>query len=154
MASHRYFQMGLCTILKTTDGGGHWLVQDPGSSTTLYSVCFPHENNTGYAVGWDGTILKTTDGGASFVEDHSAVRPLDGLMVERLKATPNPFVSFSSVLGHERERFNLYDISGRRVGTYRGDRIGWNVSPGVYFLRPYPLPSTPDTRILRIVKLR
>jgi hypothetical protein len=68
--------------------------------------------------------------------------------------TPNPFTSFATLLGHEAERFSLYDISGRKVGVYRGDRIGWDVSPGVYFLRSDTRPPAPDTRVLRIVKLR
>ena len=48
---------------------------------------------------------------------------------------PNPFASFARVPGHVTENFELYDISGRRVGTYRGSRIGQDVGPGVYFLK-------------------
>jgi hypothetical protein len=40
------------------------------------------------------------------------------------------------------------------VGVYKGDRIGWDVSPGVYFLSSDTRHPTPDTRVLRIVKLR
>jgi hypothetical protein len=68
----------------------------------------------------------------------------------RITPTPNPFTSFASVLGHEADRFSLYDISGRRVGTYKGDRVGEGLSPGVYFLRP----ESGDTKPLRIVKVR
>ncbi len=67
---------------------------------------------------------------------------------------PNPFVSYATVPGHEAESFALYDVSGRKVGSYKGDRIGWDVSPGIYFLRPDHRTPTPDPRILRIVKLR
>ncbi len=63
---------------------------------------------------------------------------------------PNPFTSFAILPGHEAERFSLYDVSGRKVGVYRGDRIGWGVSPGVYFLRA----EKGDRRPVRIVKLR
>ncbi len=52
----------------------------------------------------------------------------------RLKFIPNPFTSFSAVPGHEGERFSLYDVSGRKVGTYRGDRVGEGLAPGVYFV--------------------
>jgi hypothetical protein len=72
----------------------------------------------------------------------------------KLVCYPNPFTSFASVYDHFPELFVLYDISGRKVGVYRGDRIGWDVSPGVYFLRPDTRNLLPDTRILRIVKLR
>ena len=63
---------------------------------------------------------------------------------------PNPFTSFTILPGHEAERFLLYDISGRVVGTYRGDRIGEGLTPGVYFLRPEQGSLKP----LRIVKLK
>jgi len=63
---------------------------------------------------------------------------------------PNPFTSFASVPGHFSEHFSLYDISGRKVGVYKGDRVGWDVSPGVYFLRA----EKGDRRPVRIVKLR
>jgi hypothetical protein len=63
---------------------------------------------------------------------------------------PNPFTSFATLPGHEFEHFALYDISGRRVGTYRGDRVGANLPPGMYFLRPEAGSSKP----LRVVKIR
>jgi len=63
---------------------------------------------------------------------------------------PNPFVSYTLVPGHASERFALYDISGRRVGVYRGDRVGADLTPGVYFIKPEEKQSKP----LRIVKLR
>jgi hypothetical protein len=68
----------------------------------------------------------------------------------RLMAFPNPFISFATLPGHEAERFSLYDISGRRIGTYKGDRIGEGLSPGVYFLRC----SNNKDKPLRIVKIR
>jgi len=68
----------------------------------------------------------------------------------RLTATPNPFTSFASVPGHLADRFALYDVSGRRVGTYRGDRIGEGLRAGVYFLRTLEGKAGP----VRIVKVR
>ena len=63
---------------------------------------------------------------------------------------PNPFTSFTTLPGHEAERFALYDISGRKVGTYKGDRIGEGLGAGVYFLRPVGQGGKP----LRVVKIR
>jgi hypothetical protein len=100
-------------------------------------------------VGEIGTILKTTDGGASFVEETTvgqSVRQTIG----RLKAIPNPFVSFAIVPGHATESFALYDVSGRRVGTYKGDRIGEGLVPGVYFVRA----EKGEASLVRIVKVR
>jgi len=67
-----------------------------------------------------------------------------------LRITPNPFTSFATLPAHEAERFSLYDVSGRRVGTYRGDRVGEGLAPGVYFLRSSDNKDKP----LRIVKVR
>jgi hypothetical protein len=54
----------------------------------------------------------------------------------RLKIRPNPFVFYTTVHGYEEKDFTLYDISGRVLGAYKGDRIGVDLSPGVYFLVP------------------
>jgi len=67
-----------------------------------------------------------------------------------VRPVPNPFVSYATVPGRESERFNLYDVSGRKVGTYRGDKIGSDLSTGVYFLKV----ASGDSRPVRIVKVR
>jgi len=71
-------------------------------------------------------------------------------LVRGICAFPNPFTSFARIPGHSTERFALYDISGRKVGTYRGDRVGEGLAPGVYFLKS----EGRDAKPLRIVKLR
>jgi hypothetical protein len=63
---------------------------------------------------------------------------------------PNPFASFTTLPGHQAERFALYDISGRWVGVWKGDRVGEGLSPGVYFLKPEGQGGKP----LRVVKIR
>ena len=103
--------------------------------------------STGYAVGDSGNILKTTDGGIGVEE---ARKTEFGKGHAELRITPNPFTSFAMVPGHEAERFSLYDISGRKVGTYRGDRVGVGLAPGIYFLRP----EQGDARPVRVVKVR
>jgi hypothetical protein len=87
--------------------------------------------------------------GGDAVEERR-VRGMDGSTIKRFNAIPNPFTSFTSVPGHSSERFALYDVSGRKVGVYKGDRIGADVPPGVYFLRPIGQAGKP----LRVVKVR
>jgi hypothetical protein len=49
---------------------------------------------------------------------------------------PNPFLSFTSVARMHDAHFEVYDTAGRIVGRYLGDRIGEDLAPGVYLLRP------------------
>jgi hypothetical protein len=100
------------------------------------------------AGGQDVYIIKTDAYGNAAVEKES--KGFEGSRVNGIKVNPNPFTSFASIPGHEVERFSLYDISGRKVGTYKGDRVGEGLAPGVYFLRS----SDNQDKPLRIVKVR
>jgi hypothetical protein len=100
------------------------------------------------ATGWD------------FSDSHFRIRNGTGVEVTTpyplhptplpLSVAPNPFVSYAKTPGHEAESFALYDVSGRKVGVYKGDRIGSGLSAGIYFLKP----EGQDSKPLRIVKLR
>jgi len=92
-------------------------------------------------------LVKTDANGNVGVEDNKG---FEGPRVQGFKITPNPFTSFATLPGHEAERFKLYDVSGRRVGTFRGDRVGEGLAPGVYFLRPQDRLSSP----MRVVKVK
>jgi len=134
------------TLFDTRDGGSSWSRQIPGRSLT--DVFFTDSLN-GWLVGYQGLILHTTDGGSGvWQEPSSSFHPLNSNL--SFSVVPNPFVSFTTVPGHSSERFALYDISGRRVGVYKGDRIGSGLSAGIYFLKP----EAQDAKPLRIVKLR
>ncbi len=56
-------------IYKTIDGGINWLSQSTGTQA-LNSVFFIN-SNTGFTVGYSGTILKTTNGGANWIAQFS-----------------------------------------------------------------------------------
>jgi YVTN family beta-propeller protein len=70
------------------------------------------------------------------------------LAIGRITIRPNPFTSFAVVSGHESEWYNLYDVTGRNVGKYKGDRIGEGLRAGVYFVRGK------EGKPVRIVKVR
>jgi hypothetical protein len=72
------------------------------------------------------------------------------LAVGRITIRPNPFTSFTALPGHLSDRFSIYDISGRRVGVYRGDRVGEGLRAGVYFVRAENGKGKP----VRVVKVR
>ncbi|MBS7788299.1 T9SS type A sorting domain-containing protein [Flavobacterium sp. CYK-55] len=52
-------------ILKTIDGGAHWLQKISNTSHDLFKVAFVN-SNIGYAVGSHGSLLKTLDGGETW----------------------------------------------------------------------------------------
>jgi hypothetical protein len=80
---------------------------------------------------YDVYVIKTDGDGRVGVEEQGSSKQVAAGSV---KATPNPFAAFTRIPGHEAERFNLYDISGKMVGTFPGDRIGEGLSPAVYFI--------------------
>ncbi len=69
---------------------------------------------------------------------------------KELKVSPNPFVSYTTVSGQNQGGFWVYDISGRMVGWYKGNRIGRDLTPGIYFICREKREMTPQ----RIVKVR
>ncbi len=68
----------------------------------------------------------------------------------RLKVFPNPFVSYTRIMGYEQESFTLYDISGKKVGMFKGAQIGLGLPAGVYFVKP----ENGNAKPVRIVKIR
>jgi hypothetical protein len=100
------------------------------------------------ATGWD------------FSDGPFTVRPVNGVEVSTpyplhptplpLSIAPNPFVSCAKAPGYEKASFSLYDVSGRKVGVFKGDKIGSGLSAGIYFLKP----EGQDAKPMRIVKVR
>jgi hypothetical protein len=140
----------------STDRGGTW-TRDPANPVIrpsqpwegkcLYSnnaVMSPSLYQMWYASAGFGYAENNLSGAEERTEDRNQRSKV------RIKPTPNPFVSLATIPGFEAERFTLYDISGRLVGTYRGNRIGENLPPGVYFLRGHHQNRLP----VRIVKIR
>jgi len=73
-------------IVRTTDGGASWSLQDSGVLVTLRDVWFADGVN-GWAVGDFGTILRTTNGGASWVRQISGTT--ENLMGVSFADAPN-----------------------------------------------------------------
>jgi photosystem II stability/assembly factor-like uncharacterized protein len=100
-------------IIYTCDGGVHWEQVTSGTTSALQTIVFPSDK-TGYAVGFNGTIIKTT-----CTEVNQFVQPNNIDNSPDIVVYPNPAreritveiqSSFSPVLG-----LNIYDLSGRLV---------------------------------------
>jgi len=151
-----YYQIYL---IKTNATGDTLWTRTYGGSGSDWGYSVQQTSDGGYIItgtttsfgnGYQVYLIKTDANGNSGVEDNSLGRTKPLTSNLSFSVVPNPFTSFASVLGHEADRFTLYDISGRRVGTYRGDRIGADVPPGVYFVRAEKGKGKP----LQIVKVR
>jgi hypothetical protein len=98
----------------------------------------------------DVFLIKTDANGITGLEQEPAGNLLPKPRRPALEVVPNPFVACARVRGHEQENVALYDVSSRKVGEFRGDRIGDGLPAGVYFVQLEGQPDTPQ----RVVKLR
>ena len=123
-------------ILKTIDGGANWVSQPTPVNTVFTSVHFPVAD-TGYVVGWYGTILKTTNGGIT-------VGTKESNKEERMRIYPNPYnYSTQIILNQTYHNIALavYDIQGKQVAQQQYadcDKIQLSrnqLSNGLYFLK-------------------
>jgi len=96
---------------------------------------------------YDVWLIKTDENGLLGVEEPGNSRQA---AAGSMKVTPSLFTSFARIPGHEAERFDIYDISGKWTGACRGDRAGEKLSPGVYFVSP----EEAHNKSVRIVKVK
>ncbi|NOS86861.1 MAG: T9SS type A sorting domain-containing protein [Ignavibacteria bacterium] len=135
-------------ILKSTDVGQNWQVYQSCYSDYIVSLDFINQN-TGYAVGYWGTIIKTTDGGGSPI----GIEPISNIVPGEFRLFqnyPNPFnpvtkIKFSIPVSSQSDVVNIfiYDVTGREVrnyplgnlkaGIYSIDFDGTELASGVYF---------------------
>ncbi|KPK68396.1 hypothetical protein AMJ87_11970, partial [candidate division WOR_3 bacterium SM23_60] len=95
-------------ILHTSDGGQTWNPQNTGNAKFLYSLHFT-DPDTGYAVGYDGTIIHTTNGGMGVVEYEKDNAPPERVFI---RIAPNPFI------GQTKLTYNLTQPSEVRLRVY------------------------------------
>ena len=65
-------------LMRTTDGGQRWFVEDSSTNANLVDVAFASAS-VGVAVGSNGTIVRTNNGGASWAVVSGVVEPLNGV---------------------------------------------------------------------------
>ena len=140
----------------SSNAGGTWSSDMRLSNIPDASISpFVATSDNGVHVVWSDTrdgnneiYYKRNLTGNSGIEHKESIP--GNLREKTLKVEPNPFSSFAVIRGGEKESFTAYDITGKKVGIWRGDRIGEGLAPGVYFLRP----TTKSDRPIRIVKLK
>lgn len=134
-----------CSVIKTTDGGLTWTRQNTGTNKLLNAL-YGIDNNTVYAVGEGGTILKTTNGGAVGIQIISNEIPQTHLLSQNY---PNPFNPSTKIKFEVPKSsfvsIKIYNILGKEISTIVNEylnastyEVEWNAinyTSGVYFYR-------------------
>lgn len=144
-ASEAWAPLGFAgTYMTSQDSGRTWTATFTPDSTGMVDVAFT-DSNTGYMVGFEGTVLKYGNP-ATGVANSLAAHPIQGLL---LQASPNPF-HMKTQVAFNVPRFDavslaVYDLLGRRVatlvdehlpaGTYARSFDASGLASGVYFYR-------------------
>lgn len=118
------------TIVKTTNAGNNWMLQQNlATSSTLLNIFFLN-TNTGYAVGTFGTIIKTTNGGEPLgLDPKSGVIPKEYSLSQNY---PNPFNPLSKIEFQIPKLSNVklmvFDALGKEISTLVNEQL----NPGIY----------------------
>ncbi len=134
-------------ILKTTNSGSNWFIDTLFSSIGQFTSIFFTDQNTGYAVGGNGVIIKTTNGGNVI-----GIFPISSEVPKVFSLSqnyPNPFnpetkIKFS-LPKSAFTKINIYDVLGREVGLIVNQQlnageyeVSWNANnypSGIYFYK-------------------
>jgi hypothetical protein len=144
-------------LIKTDASGDTLWTRTFGGTETDYGRSVRQTSDSGYIIagrslsfggGERVYLMKTDANGDVGIEEEGGRGP--SVTNQGVIVTPNPFTSLACIPGHEAERFDLYDITGKRVGACRGDRVGEKLSPGVYFVSP----KEASNQSFRVVKVK
>ncbi len=150
-------------IMKTTNGGLNWTEQyHTDDAGFIYNFFFVN-NNTGWAVGDTGLILKTTTGGEPI-----GIKPISNNVPGKFalyQNYPNPFNPVTKIKFDIPKSSNaklvIYDVLGREVttlvneqlkpGSYEVDWNAANYSSGIYL---YKLITAEFNEIRKMVLIK
>lgn len=148
-------------IIKTTDSGISWQLQDITDSRLLNFV-YMLNANTGWVVGDEGLIYKTTNGGVTGIHLVSNEIPSEFSLSQNY---PNPFNPVTKIRfdvpASGKIKFAIYDILGKEIqsinennlstGSYEYSFDGTDLPSGIYFYRLSSGNFT-DTRKMVLIK--
>lgn len=148
-------ETGNSTVLyqRSIDGGATWYPADEDLGDPATNQWGPSLAVAGTAVHVAWTDDRDADLEVYYRRDPTGSgvveRDLFGRRLSPLAVSPGPFVTFCRIAGRAGEQFDVYDLAGKLAGSYRGDRVGDDLRPGVYFIR-----DAAGTAEARIVKVR
>jgi len=156
-----YTSTGNSNIARTTNGGLNWSYQNMGGTQIINGLCFA-DAMTGWAVGFNGVIMKTTTSGVTSVQNIPSEIPSSFSLSQNF---PNPFNPMCNVQFSMSNAGNVklvvYDVQGREVqtlvnerlqaGTYETSFDGSALNSGVYF---YKLITDGFTETKRMILIK
>lgn len=120
-------------VFKSTDGGNYWaeLASPVSNSIALQGIFFINDD-LGWAVGQNGTIVRITNGGEITEVKEEVENEID------IQVYPNPFskeIQVSIASKYSIEEIFILDQTGRTIINTKQNRITTNqLTSGVYFL--------------------
>lgn len=113
-----YMNLNISPLYKSTDSGNNWLnLYTPVNDLWLKDVQFINDE-TGWAVGRGGVVMKTIDGGSVSIPNNEVLIPNEFQLRQNY---PNPFNSFTTISFalpiDANINLKLYDLTGREVKT-------------------------------------
>uniref|UniRef100_A0A7C4TDI3 T9SS type A sorting domain-containing protein n=1 Tax=candidate division WOR-3 bacterium TaxID=2052148 RepID=A0A7C4TDI3_UNCW3 len=124
-----------------TNGAGNLVyTYDNGGSDVAYKGVCSATGNIYLAGGSDGTgedfiVLGNVTTGIEESENTKSEPEFASRQNFKFSVLPNPFTSYTKVSGNSQNEILVYDIQGRLMGRYKGNYIGEDLKPGVYFLK-------------------
>lgn len=130
-------------LFYTNDGGNSWILQFTGANTELGGLFFLN-NDLGWIVGYNSSVLKTDKGGVVNLDEPSIIK------IEKLRVTlfPNPFTTSTTIEytlnSSQAVTINFYNQFGKQVDAIERQQppgpqqVVWspfNLSPGIYYIR-------------------
>jgi photosystem II stability/assembly factor-like uncharacterized protein len=131
-------------ILETSDGGENWVTQVEGLSASLSALHF--KDGSGWAVGYNGLILRTEDGSTWIDQNTGQKYPSKYQLYQNY---PNPFNPITTIVyqlpKQSHVELSVYNILGQKVvnlvdkkqsvGTYNVEWDAGGFASGIYIYR-------------------
>jgi photosystem II stability/assembly factor-like uncharacterized protein len=135
-------------ILRSTNFAATWGFQNSGTTNNLNPTFFYLGDNTGYAVGNNGTILKTTDAGGAvtYIREENGNTPGGFALYQNYPNPFNPATDFGfRIAGFGFVTLKIYNSQGKEIAVLISEDMNagvyeytWNASAfssGVYYYR-------------------
>jgi len=143
------------TIIRTTNAGLNWTIQNSHTRASLYGVWFLNKD-TGFVVGDSGVVLRTTTGGLTYVQEGTNIVPSYFTLEQNY---PNPF-NPKTVINYQLAvssfaTLKVYGLLGNAVktlvnqkqnpGSYEVEFDATGFPSGIYFYKLWV--STPSGQV-------